>query len=133
MVKHHTSDKVYIGRSNIKNADRGVFAKYAIKKSEIIERCPVIVIPKDNTTALNDSVLITYLFYFGKNKEKSAFALGFGSIYNHSDEPNARFKIKEKERVIEFIAAKEIKKDEEITFNYRGDQKENKNPLWFEE
>jgi len=132
MKKIFSSGKVYIGKSKVPNSGRGVFALRNIKKGETIESCPIIEIPEDHTEYLSQSVLTSYLFYFGRNKNRSGIALGFGSIYNHSYKPNAKFKIKEKEKVIDFIALKNITKDEEITFNYKGFGNQNKNPLWFE-
>jgi len=133
-MKLLASDKIYISKSRIPNADRGVFARRDIKKGEIIERCPIIEVSKNDTSNLKESVLVTYFFYFGKNKERIAVALGFGSIYNHSYKPNAIYKIKQKEKVIDFIALDDIKKNDEITFNYYNSSKPrgNKNPLWFE-
>ena len=81
---------------------------------------------------LRESILVTYFFYFGKKKERLAVALGFGSIYNHSYTPNATYKIKVKKKTIDFTAIKDIKKNEEITFNYSFGNPKNKNPLWFE-
>src|SRR3990172_10207515 len=131
MNKLITSDKIYIRRSRIANAGRGVYARRDIKKGEIIERCPVIEVPKYDTSNLRESILVTYFFYFGRNKERSAIALGFGSIYNHTYKRNARFKIKQKDMIIDFVALKNIKKDDEITVNYyNGNPK--KSPLWFE-
>jgi hypothetical protein len=79
-------------------------------------------------------MLVTYFFYFGKNKERVALALGYGSLYNHSDNPNVIYKIKPKEMLIDFIAIKDIKKNSELTFNYYGKKRKVKNrkPLWFE-
>lgn len=133
-MKLLTSDKIYINKSKIPNADRGVFAKHDIKKGEIIERCPIIEVPKNDTSNLKESVLVTYFFYFGKNKERIVMALGFGSIYNHSYKPNVIYKIKPREKVIDFIALEDIKKNNEITFNYYNSisSKDKKNPLWFE-
>jgi SET domain-containing protein len=127
------SNKVYVKKSKIPKAGRGVFAKFDIKRGEIIERCPFIKVPKNDLSKLSESFLVTYFIYFGKNKEQIALTLGFGSIYNHSSKPNAVFKIKQKEKLIEFVALSNIKKDIEITFNYNGsDNKVHKNPLWFE-
>jgi len=138
------SDKVYISQSKIPNAQRGVFAGVDIKKGETIERCPIIEVSKHDTANLNESLLVTYFLYFGRNKERLAVMLGFGSLYNHSYHPNATFKIKIKEKLVDFIALKNIKKDEEITFNYNhGSSKDketlndkktsnNKRRLWFE-
>ena len=129
-----TSNNVYIGKSKIFKAGRGVFARYNIIKGKIIERCPIIEVPKHDVSNLRESILVTYFFYFGKNKERLAIALGFGSIYNHSHKPNAMFKIKQKDMIIDFIALKDIKKYDEIVFNYYNcsKPKEKKRPLWFE-
>ncbi len=132
MKKLFTSEKVYISQSKILNAERGVFAKCDIKKGEIIETCPVILVSKHDMSNLNESILVTYFFYFGKNKERLAVVLGFGSIYNHSYEPNATYKIRPREKTIEFSASKNIKKDAEITFNYNYGNPKDKSPLWFE-
>jgi len=59
-------------------------------------------------------------------------ALGFGSIYNHTYEPNATYKIKNTEKVIDFVALNDIKKDDEITVNYKYGNPKDKIPLWFE-
>ncbi len=131
MKKLLTSKKIYIKESEIKNAGRGVYAKRYIKKGEIIESCPIIEVSRYDTANLRESILVTYFFYFGKNKEKLLIALGFGSIYNHSYKPNAIYKIKSVKKLIEFVALKNIKEDEEITVNYNKKGK-NKNPLWFE-
>ncbi len=58
-------------------------------------------------------------------------ALGFGSMYNHSYQPNVAYKIKAKTKSIEFVALKNIKKNEEIVVNYIQGNTE-KVPLWFE-
>ena len=126
------SNNVYFGKSKIFEAGRGVFARYNILKGNIIERCPIIEVPKYDTSNLTESILVTYFFYFGKNKERSAIALGLGSIYNHAYKPNAKFRIKQKDMTIDFIALKNIKKGDEITFNYYGNGNPKKNPLWFE-
>ena len=132
MEKLFASNKIYVGKSKIINAGRGVFAKCDIKKGEIIESCPIIEVSKNDTSNLNESILVTYFFYYGKNKEKLLIALGFGSIYNHSGNPNAKYIISNKEKTIDFIALKNIKKDNEITFNYYNSDRKNKSPLWFE-
>ncbi|MEK7168548.1 MAG: SET domain-containing protein-lysine N-methyltransferase [Patescibacteria group bacterium] len=126
------SNKIYIKRSKILNAGRGVYALSNIKKGEVIERCPIIEVPKHDMANLNESILVTYFFYFGKKKQRLLIALGFGSIYNHSHKPNAIYEIKLTENTINFIALNDIKKDEEITFNYSHGNPKNKNPLWFE-
>ncbi len=125
------TDKLYVSKSKIPKGERGVFANSEIKVGDVIERCPVIEIPEHELKSLEESILITYLYFFGEKKQKALVALGFGSIYNHSYTPNAVYKIKVKEKIIEFICTKKIKKDEEILVNYiQGNN--DKIPLWFE-
>ena len=123
--------KVYVDESLISGAGKGVFAKSEIGKGELIERCPFIEIPEGEREKFNESFLVSYFFYFGKGKEKQAFLLGLGSMYNHSYKPNACFEIKPSESVVEFRALKKIKEGEEILFNYKGSSKSG-SPLWFE-
>lgn len=125
------SNHIYVGASKISKAGRGVFAGRDIKKGEIIESSPMIEIPKYDMANPIENTLITYFFYYGKKKEKSAIALGFGSIYNHTNTPNAKYKINEINKVIDFVALKNIRKNDEITIDYyNGNPK--KSPLWFE-
>jgi len=133
MKKLSTSGKIYSFQSRIPDSGRGVFARQAIKKGELIESCPVIEIPENDLASLNESILVTYFFSFGKKKERLMIALGFGSLYNHSYKPNARYQENPKEGVIDFIAIQDIKNDEEITTNYNYGNPKNTNPLWFEE
>ena len=110
-------------------SERGVFAAVAIKKGELIETCPVIPISQDDTTEITEESLVAYMFYFGTKKERSVIALGFGSLYNHTDTPNAEYKEVETQHILEFWATKDIKKDEEITVSYAKEN--NSRPLWF--
>ena len=132
MKKLIPSEKIYLDQSKLPDFGRGVFANQDIKKGEIIEKSPIIVVSKNDTSNLNERILVTYFFYFGKKKEKLAVALGFGSIYNHLYKPNASYKIDPKEKTIEFTALKNIEKDSEITINYKFGNPKNKTPLWFE-
>ena len=127
------STKIYVADSKIQNAGRGVFAACDIKKNEVVEVCPIINVSEHDTSNLDNSFLVTYFFYYGKNKNRIAVALGFGSIYNHSYTPNLSYAVKPEEQVIEFSALEGIKKDTELTFSYAGlTGKNKKNPLWFE-
>lgn len=127
-------NKVFSAKSKIKGAGNGIFANCDIGKGEVIETCPIIEFPETETGFIEKSSLINYVFFFGKKREKIVLALGFGSIYNHSDNSNAMYKIKSKEKTIEFISKVDIARGEEITINYRGSSslKPGKIPLWFE-
>ena len=75
----------------IRGKGRGVFARRPIEEGEIIERVPVIVIPADQVgDDPGRNGLAGYVFAWGRGTV--ALALGYGSLYNHSYEPNARYK-----------------------------------------
>lgn len=126
------SDKIYVKDSKIPTGGRGVFARRDIRKGEHIEKCPYIDIPSYEIEHITQSFLVTYIFFYGEDKSRLLLVLGFGSIYNHSHHPNARYQIREDESVIDFIATLDIKKDEEITFDYKSGNPHSKSPLWFE-
>lgn len=87
----------------------GVFAEKTIKKGELIEEC-YIILSRGGDKVLQD-------FYFDADG-KSALFTGFGSIYNHSDDPNADYKINIKNRLATLKAARTIRKGEEIFVSY---------------
>ncbi len=132
MKKISSSDRVYVNDSRIAIGERGVFAARNIGKGQLIEKCPIIEISEDDPSNSKEGILITYFYYFGKKKEGQAIALGFGSIYNHTYEPNAIYEINHDVKTIDFTASSDIKKDEEITVNYNFANPKDKNPMWFE-
>ena len=80
--------KIFISKSQIHGY--GVFANETIKQGELIEECPIfdLVIPFGEPSP----VLIDYRFNWpqGTNEwKKQVVAWGYGSLYNHSNEPNA--------------------------------------------
>ena len=127
------SNKIYVTESETDNhgLGRGVFARTNVKKNEIIEQCPLLEISEAEFEHLSSSILLEYIFFFGEKKDKAFLALGFGSLYNHSTNPNALYRITENHNLLEIVAIKDIKMDEEIVFNYKGENESNL-PLWFE-
>jgi SET domain-containing protein len=111
------SDAVEVRRS--KGKGRGVFARRAIRRGEVIERVPVLVVPAEELQ--RESVwtsLGSYCFLW--NQRTVALALGYGSLYNHSYRPNARYDdLGQRTKV--FTALRDIAPGEEITINYNGD------------
>ena len=58
-------------------------------------------------------------FFYLWNKKEVAISLCYGSLYNHSFEPNAHYRHGAK--TIHYVALRPIAKGEEITINYNGD------------
>lgn len=91
---------------------RGVYADEPIAKGEAIELCHLMVLDFDEVGGL----LERYVFDF--SPKKVAIALGNGSLYNHSDRPNAKCWMDTRKKILSFEALKGIKAGEEITINY---------------
>src|SRR5262245_15837002 len=102
-----------------RNKGRGVFALKKIRKGAIIERTPMIPLPVREifTSGALRTTLADYVFKWGKNKV--ALALGYGSLYNHSYQPNALFYIAGP-RTLVFRAVRNIEAGEEIKVNYHA-------------
>jgi len=113
---------------------RGVFTSIPISKGDVIESAPVVVIDDADRRNVHKTSLHDYYFLWEETPEtngyEAAIALGYGSLYNHSNEPNAEFVPVFEERVIEFIAIRDIEPGEEILIKYdEGDHTEFE--LWF--
>lgn len=114
-----------------KSKGRGVFALKDFKVGEIIEKCPVInVTPKERKHC--EKTILAYYIYPWRSTQSGSVVLGYGSIYNHSFNPNADWKQNFKEENMVYRAVRPIKKGEEITVNYNGEI-DDKTPIdWFE-
>ena len=79
----------------IKGKGRGVFARRLIYDGEVIERVPVLVLPVgESRTASGPTPMSDYCFDWGRGTV--AVALGYGSLYNHSYQPNALRRLAER-------------------------------------
>lgn len=110
---------------------RGVVADRPFHAGETIERPPVLVIPASEAPLIRDTRLAHYYFEWGDDCKQAAIALGYGSLYNHSYTPNARYEFRETEERLEFIALRDIEPGEEITINYNNLGPSATNPLKF--
>jgi uncharacterized protein len=109
---------------------RGVFALKNFKKGETIEQAPVIVLSAKEKKIIMNTELFNHYFNWGKSSRCAVISMGYGSIYNHSWKPNAKYVTKEKDSLLIFKAIKDIKKGEEICTSYNGDAKD-KTPYFF--
>jgi SET domain-containing protein len=96
----------------------GVYARKFIPCDVTIEEVPVLLIPAhdlwrpDGTSALADYVYVW-------DDTRVAIALGYGSLYNHSYTPNARY-VDDDPCLKRYIALRDIERKEEITINYNA-------------
>jgi hypothetical protein len=124
--------------SNRGKGGRAVFATRDLRAGETFERVPVLLIPKkqvfgDNPIARQAGIAISwYVFtWINEQREYVALSLGYGSIYNHSESPNAKYQMVLPD-MMEFFTLQPIKAGEEITINYRGDAADGPADLGFE-
>ncbi|MGD6830806.1 SET domain-containing protein [Sutcliffiella halmapala] len=108
--------------------NRGVFATQDIKAGVMFHAAPVISYLNEEHQHIEKTTLADYAFEYGVNH--SAILLGYGMLFNHSYEPNARYEINFDEHTFDFYAYKDIKAGEEILINYNGDV-DQMDPLWF--
>ena len=100
---------------------KGVYANRNYAIGDIIEVSPVIILFAPYSTL--PPKLKTRVFNWGnltQGPASSALALGFGSMYNHSNPANVKFKANTENESITFIAEKNISINEELTINYNG-------------
>jgi SET domain-containing protein len=124
MMSFTHSDAIEVRK--IKGKGRGVFARRSIRGGEVIERVPVIVLPLDEGDS--GTVLPAYCFVWGR--DTVALALGYGSLFNHSYQPNARHDDVGRQTKV-FTALRDIEPGEEITVNYNGEPDDN-SPVSFD-
>lgn len=117
--------------NSVEGKGRGVFTGKKIYKGEIIESAPVIEFPEEEWGHVGETIFGVYCFFWGEDLKSGALALGNGSLYNHSYRPNAIFCRRVSDKVIDFVAIRDIEEGEEITINYNG-KPDNSDPVWFD-
>jgi len=126
-----TCDVLAVGRHVYVSASarhgRGVFAGRHIEPGDVIESCPVLVVGPEHVEAIESTGLQGFAFEWD---DGLAFALGFGSLYNHSWTPNARYDHDYDRQLVVYHAIRPIEPGEEITINYTGEP-DGRADLWF--
>lgn len=127
---------IYVAWSSQLNC-RGVFALRHIKKHEVVEVCPLILVDYQNsldcqTRTPNHHLLDNYIYDW--DKKRWCLPLGYGLLYNHSYQPNLIYRHASQHMLIKYVALIDIKKDTELTVNYNGDPAD-QTPIdsWFNE
>lgn len=103
--------KVYVKKAGKKG--RGVFASEPLKRGEVVEVAPIIILDRADSDRIQETQLRNHVYAYGS---RSCLGLGYASFYNDSSEPNCRFQVFTDR--IRFTALRDIKKNEEILINY---------------
>lgn len=107
-----------------------MFTAQPIAVDDVIEICPVVVLPEDQRPLIDKTKLYDYYFLWSKPKHSIAIVLGYGSIYNHSVQPNAEMEANTNHLTMTIKCIRPITPGEEIFINYEGDGKDGVK-LWF--
>jgi SET domain-containing protein len=107
---------------------RGVFAATAIPKDSIIETSAVLMLDAREQELIAQTQVDDYLFSWDDPEapqHDQAMVLGRLSMANHSEQPNTVVRRHYAERLMEWVAMRDIAAGEELTFRYRCE-------LWFQ-
>lgn len=111
----YRSNKIFVENSEVHG--RGVFASEFIKAGELLEECHFILV--DNGLPY-PKILKDHFFSWPKGGEGLVICLGYGSIFNHSDNAfNADWETDTLKRKLIFFALRDINPGEEIFTNYQ--------------
>jgi hypothetical protein len=117
---------LYVSTSDTLKGIRCIRAARDLNVGELIESCPVILIPIQQLDDHDKTILTNYNYDW--DKDNDAFVLGYCVLTNHSFDANATYRRNYETKRIEYIVVKKIKKDEEIFVNYNG-KPDDKTPL----
>ena len=132
MIKDKLVCRVEVRKSSIHQY--GVFAKEDIKADEIIEECVVptqCIEPKyeylDGVVYIsNIDIMSQYRFTGPTDQHYWILPAGNAMMYNHSTNDNCTSYNDIENRLLVFKATKDIKKDEELVWNYGPNYKYNR-------
>lgn len=117
---------------NIDDKGRGVITTEAIEAGELIEVCHLIILPAEELPVIHKTSLHDFYFLWGVDQNQAAIALGLGSLYNHSYQPNAEFLFDYENETIDIIALEDIPLGAEIVVNYHAGDENGEQTIWFD-
>jgi len=128
-VKEENSNAYFIKKVEIKPSPIhgiGGFATEPMRRGEIFESCPLLIFKQEILYDYRDDHGVRHMLSdYVMNWEKGNYAimLGYGVIYNHSNNPNCKARrvferSDEPNPRIEFIAMKDIQPGEELVYHY---------------
>jgi SET domain-containing protein len=138
LMETHEPDPLFIppaiGWMNVGERGLGILALRDIKNGEVIEYSPVVVMSMTDLYRPDGTEIPigAYAFHWGEENEKGESVVcgivkgGYLALANHDKDGNSTVEPIEKDGVIEWKAIRDIRKGEEITFDYGC-------ALWFED
>lgn len=121
---------LYVAQSE--NRGRGVFTSIDIEVGDFIEICPLLIFPPDQVQLIDQTMLHDYYWLWAEPKGAACLPLGYGSLYNHSFNPNAEVFVDLEKREFEILCARFIEAGTEILLDYTNGGGRKSPILWFE-
>lgn len=106
---------------------RGVFTDVDLAEDDVVEVCPVIVVPADQLGALDGTTLRDHWYGWGDDGD-AAVAMGHGSFYNHADDPTCTYEAHDVLDALVVRTTRAVPAGTELTIDYTGG---GTNELWF--
>jgi len=103
----------------------GVFSGLTYERSDIVEVAPLILISPEDRPAVDNSVLYHHMLWDVPEPGWAVIMGGFGSFYNHADDPNCVYVPQPGTRFLPFVARRLIVPGEELTISYGSN-------IWFD-
>ena len=106
---------------------RGVFARRALRKGEVVEIAPVIPVAKDAVPD-DGGAPDGYLLEWDGDERGSEYCmpLGYVMLYNHSDKPNIAIESDYRKMEMTVRTLRAVARGEELAWDYNCD-------IWFDE
>ena len=101
---------------NILNKGRGVFTDTPIAKDDVIEICPILELSAADAEIIEQTIVGSYIYTYQEGR--SCLVFGYGSLYNHSKQPNIRVLDYYDKGEFHVIAKRHIKAGEELLLDY---------------
>jgi hypothetical protein len=100
---------------------RGVFTPKDLQPGEIVEVCPVVLVPGPFASLPLQVQRITFPWGLLTGEgDAHAIAYGYGGIYNHANPANLRYAALADIGCLQFTAARAIQEGEELTINFNS-------------
>jgi len=125
IILYNKKPNTYFSKIELKKspiAGLGVFAKSDFEVGDIIEIAPIIKVKREDIGGIINDYIFTV-----PDEGMTSIALGWVSLYNHSDDNNATWRVDGDSIII--ICIKDIKKGEEIFVSYGEDYWNTRNNL----
>jgi len=111
---------------------RGVFTAESLNADDLIEICPIIKLPDGQLSHIDQTILYDYYFLWEESGYRGCIVLGYGSIYNHNNNPNADVIFDYGDSIIKIVSNQEIEAGSELFIDYTGNGLTKESDLWFE-